>query len=70
MRGRKPRTLELVPADVAALQQLARKQAWPWYQVQRARVLLAVAAGERIQAVAARLECDPATVWRICSYSR
>jgi transposase len=37
-----------------------------WFQVQHARIVLAVAAGEPIQAVAARLECDRATVWRVC----
>lgn len=66
MRGRKPRGLELAPAEVGSLQRLARRQTRPWYQVQRARVVLAVAAGERIQSVAARMECDPSTVWRIC----
>lgn len=66
MRGRKPQKLELAPGDVPALQRLARKQTWPFYQVQRARVVLAVAAGEGIQSVAERMECDPATIWRIC----
>lgn len=66
MRGRKPRALELATADVPLLQQLAKKQTRPWYQVQRARIVLAVAAGERVQSVAVRMECDPATVWRIC----
>jgi hypothetical protein len=37
-----------------------------FFQVQHARILLAVAAGESIQSVAARLECDRATVWRVC----
>ena len=66
MRGRKPHPLELSAADVETLQRLAKRQRLPWYQVQRARVVLAVAAGERIQSVATRMECDPSTVWRTC----
>ena len=31
-----------------------------------ARVVLAVVAGEAVQAIASRWECDPATVWRFC----
>ena len=38
----------------------------PWYQVQRAQILLAVAAGEPIRTLAIRTQCDPSTVWRIC----
>jgi hypothetical protein len=38
----------------------------PEYQVQRARIVLAVADGERIQHVAATADCDEATVWRTC----
>src|SRR5205807_9234062 len=37
-----------------------------WFQVQHARIVLAVAAGEPIQAIAFRMECDRSTVWRIC----
>ena len=37
-----------------------------WFQVQHARIVLAVAAGERIRHMACRLECDRATVWRVC----
>jgi hypothetical protein len=66
MRSRKPRVLDLAPAEVPSLRRLARRQTRPWYQVQRARVVLAVAGGERIQSVAERMECDPSTVWRIC----
>lgn len=66
MRGRKPRPLEVVSTDVPLLQAIARSRARPWLQVQRARIVLAVAAGQRIQSVAAQLQCDPATVWRGC----
>src|SRR5690606_11074422 len=36
----------------------------PWFQVQRAKIVLAIAAGEPHCSVAARLECDQTTVWR------
>jgi transposase len=36
----------------------------PWYQVRRARIVLALAAGQRKRDVAAQLECGVATVWR------
>ena len=38
--------------------------------MQRARILLAIAAGQRKRAVAAQLECDEATVWRACERYR
>jgi hypothetical protein len=66
MRGRRPRSLELVPHDVPILQQIARSRSLPWYQIQRAQILLAVAAGEPIQQLAIRTQCDPSTLWRIC----
>src|SRR2546430_4941378 len=66
MRGRKPRPLTLAAADTPILQAVARARRLAWFQVQHARIVLAVAAGEPIQAVASRLECDPGTVWRIC----
>ena len=66
MRGRRPRPLEIAPHDVPILQQIARSRSLPWYQVQRAQVLLAVAAGEPIRTLAIRTQCNPSTVWRIC----
>lgn len=66
MRGRKPRGIELAAHDRQLLQQIARSRTLPWFQVQRARLVLAMAEGERVQTVAERLECDPSTVWRIC----
>ncbi len=53
-------------ASKPLLQQLARSQTRPWYQVQQARIVLAIAAGERIQSVASQLQCDPSTIWRVC----
>jgi hypothetical protein len=66
MRGRKPRWLKVSSEDVLLLEQIARKRSWPWFQVQRARVVLAIAAGERVESVAQKVQWDPSTVWRIC----
>jgi hypothetical protein len=65
MRGRKPRPLSVHDADRPALEQLARSRTRPYYQVLRARAILALAGGERVQALAFQMQCDPATVWRI-----
>ena len=66
MRGRKPCHVSIASSDISTLQQVARSRMLPWFQVQRARVILAVAEGERIQTVALQTQCDPSTVWRIC----
>ena len=66
MRGRKPQFLQLAPNDKPLLERLARSQTRPWYQVQHARIVLAMAAGERVQTVASQLQCDPSTIWRVC----
>jgi hypothetical protein len=66
MRGRKPRPLTVQPGDTPILQDVSRSRHLAWFQVQHARIVLAVAAGERVCDVASRLECDRATVWRIC----
>jgi hypothetical protein len=66
MRGRKPRPLTIAAPDLPILQAVARARHLAWFQVQHARIVLAVAAGEPIHSVASRLECDPATVWRVC----
>jgi len=66
MRGRKPRPVTLARGDFPRLQRIARQVSLPYFQVQRARIVLAIASGEAVQHVAARWECDPATVWRLC----
>lgn len=66
MRGRKPRQVTIAVADYPVLRLIAQGEGVPWYQVQRARIVLAIAAGERTQAVAKELGCDEATVWRTC----
>lgn len=65
MQGRKPRHLSLTPNDKPVLEQIARSRTLPWFQVQRARALLAMAAGERIQTLAWQLQCSPSTLWRL-----
>src|SRR5205085_227863 len=66
MRGRKPHPLTLAAADAPILHAVAHSRHLAFFQVERARIVLAVAAGEPIQSIAARLECDRATVWRVC----
>ena len=64
MRGRKPTKLSLDPADIDRLHATAHSDCLPWYQVRRARIVLALAAGQHTCDVAAHLECGVATVWR------
>jgi DNA invertase Pin-like site-specific DNA recombinase len=66
MRGRKPRRVSISPADHPVLCLIARGDGIPPYQVQRARIVLGIAAGKRTQDVAKEAGCDEATVWRAC----
>lgn len=66
MRGRRPDKLTIARRDQDALHYVAHSGSLPWFEVQRAKIVLAIAAGERQCSVAARLECDEATVWRAC----
>src|SRR3954471_19104874 len=66
MRGRKPCPLAISRHDRTALQDVARSESLPWYQVRRARTALAIAAGQRTAAVASHPECDAGTVRRTC----
>ena len=66
MRGRKPRRFLLAAHDKPILKQIACSRTLPWFQVKRARVVLAIAEGARVQTVAFQLQCDPSTVWRLC----
>ena len=70
MRGRRPEKLKIARRDQAALHIAAQSGSLPWFEVQRAKIVLAIAAGERQGSVAARLECDEATVWRACQRYR
>src|SRR3954466_7902144 len=70
MRGRRPEKVTIARRDQDALPSAARSGSLPWYEVRRAKIVLAIAAGERQCSVAARLECDEATVWRACQRYR
>jgi len=70
MRGRKPRPLTLSKAEAPILEFIAHNRRLAWFQVQHARIVLAVAAGERIGPIARRLECDRTTIWRVCQRYR
>lgn len=64
MRGRKPERVRIARSDRAVLEQLARREVAPWYQVRRACILLAMAGGARTRDVAWQMQCDTATVRR------
>src|SRR6185437_1625377 len=70
MRGRRPERLKIARRDADALSVAAHSSSLPWFQVQRAKIVLAIAAGEHQSSVAARLECDETTVWRACQRYR
>src|SRR5215831_11676498 len=66
MRGRRPRPLSIDPTDLPTLQRVARSESLPWFQVRRARIVLANAHGLPTSTVAFQMQCDEATVWRTC----
>lgn len=66
MTGRPPIPVEIAEPDELVLKETARSQSLPFWQVRRARTLLAVADGERIKDVAQKLGCGIATVRRTC----
>jgi DNA invertase Pin-like site-specific DNA recombinase len=66
IRGRKPRCVSISSTDLFVLRWIARNEDLPQYQVQRARIVLAIAEGARTQRVAREMQCDVATVWRVC----
>jgi transposase len=70
MRGRKPEGLVIAGQDADTLHGVAHCDSLPWLQVRRAKIVLAIAAGERRCSVAARLECDETTVRRACQRYR
>jgi transposase len=70
MRGRRPEALRIGRRDQDVLDTVAHRGSLPWFRVQRAKIVLAIAAGERQCSVAARLECDAASVWRACQRYR
>lgn len=66
MGGRKPEPLCLAAKDTPMLQQVARSQTLPWYQVRRARIVLSITQGQRVHSVAVQMQCSPRTVRRSC----
>jgi hypothetical protein len=46
MRGRRPRPLTILTTDTPILEAVARSRRLAWFQVTRARIVLAVAARE------------------------
>ena len=70
MRGRRPDKLTIARQDADALHSVAHSDSLPGLEVRRAKTILAIAGGERRGSVAARLECDEATVWRTCERYR
>ena len=70
MRGRYPNVLTIPSSDLSELERTAHSLALPWFQVRRARIVLAIAAGERREVVASRLDCHESTIWRICQRYR
>jgi hypothetical protein len=47
MRGRRPEKLTIARRDQNALHSAAHSGSLPWFQVQRAKIVLAIAAGDR-----------------------
>src|SRR5438132_5956596 len=66
MRGRKPRPLSVARADNSRLKEIARCCCLPWYQVRRARIVLARVAGDRTRDIAQQIQCNVRTVQRTC----
>ncbi|MCI0460297.1 MAG: helix-turn-helix domain-containing protein [Gemmataceae bacterium] len=66
MRGRKPRPLTIAPADLPVLRLIAQGNGLPWYQVRRAQIVLAMAAGRRTSELSEETGCDTSTIWRLC----
>ena len=56
MRGRRPEKLTIARRHADVLHAAAHSGSLPWFQVQRAKIVLAIAAGERQCSVAGRLE--------------
>ena len=63
MRGRRPEKLTIARRHADVLHAAAHSGSLPWFQVQRARIVLARSPlGRRQCSVAGPLECDEATV--------
>nr|WP_238603066.1 helix-turn-helix domain-containing protein [Fimbriiglobus ruber] len=58
----------LSPVDRPILEAVAQSRRLAWYQVQHARIILALAGGDRVRDLVARLGCSRSTVWRVCRW--
>jgi predicted ArsR family transcriptional regulator len=70
MPGRRPEALKLKPKDIIELRALLRNGYTPQRVAQRARIVLACAQHERIGAVAAKVDQNRTTIWRVCDRYR
>lgn len=70
MRGRHPNALTIPAPDLDRLVNTAHSDCLPWYQVRSARIVLALATGNRKCSIADQMGCDQATVWRTCERYR
>jgi transposase len=70
MRGRDPNPLTIRAQDMDQLVKTAHSDCLPWYQVRSARIVLALATGDRKCSIANQMGCDQATVWRTCERYR
>jgi hypothetical protein len=70
MRGRKPQTLTIRPADLAELERIAHSDRSPGYQVRRARIVLGIGSDPPRDHLADRLGCAGSTIWRTCQLYR
>lgn len=66
MGGRKSRPLKIKPKDRALLEEIARSHRRPGFEVERARIVLGIAAGRPVDELASYMYYDRSTIWRIC----
>jgi transposase len=64
MRGRRPCPLTIARADMDRLVKTAHSDSLPWYQVRRAKIILALGRGIHKCTIGEQLGCDVSTVWR------
>lgn len=65
MRGRRPKPFAISSDVERTLRGIARDVARPYFEVVRARILLARASGQRVKNIADKFQVDESLVWRI-----
>lgn len=65
MRGRRPKPFAISSDVERTLRGIARDVARPYFEVVRARILLARASGQRVKNIADKFQVDESVVWRI-----